>query len=487
MLTKTTADGAGATLVAEPRKTSRAVKPANESVTKKAAKPLTIFIDGEFVAEEDAKISVFDHGLLYGDGIFEGIRFYNGRVFRLKDHLDRLWDSARSICLEIPMSHGEMTEALLETIRKNDLRDGYIRLIVTRGVGNLGLNPAQCKRPSVIIIATTIALYSAEMYQNGLTVVTVPTHRTGPGALNPAVKSLNYLNNVMARIEANLSGADEALMLNDQGCIAECTADNIFVIKRGEISTPPITAGALRGITRSVVFEIAAELGIKEKVLFVGERHDIPAMLASLDVSVLISGSESLSNVILESMAAGVPVVATNVGGNPELVKDGKTGLLVPPGDENMLVQAMAHLVRDLMARCRAFLFPGLEDFGIAPVEVQASGRPVIAYAQGGALETLAHVANEFLQPRGGQGQLLLLARPDQGVGEGLIPFRRHGDDRQGPVIGAVRPAQLAAQLGPHLFGHLHDRGGMRSGLAQAFHDRRQVARGQIARGLAGR
>jgi branched-chain amino acid aminotransferase len=235
VLTKTAANEDGATLVAEPRKTSRAVKPANESATKKAVKPLTIFIDGEFRAEEDAKISVFDHGLLYGDGIFEGIRFYNGRVFRLKEHLDRLWDSARSICLEIPMSHGEMTEALLETIRKNDLRDGYIRLLVTRGVGNLGLNPAQCKRPSVIIIATTIALYSAEMYQNGLTVVTVATRRTGPGALNPAVKSLNYLNNVMARVEANLSGADEALMLNDQGCIAECTADNIFVIKRGEI------------------------------------------------------------------------------------------------------------------------------------------------------------------------------------------------------------------------------------------------------------
>ena len=274
MLTKTTANEDGGTLVAEPRKTSHAVKPANESATKKAVKPLTIFIDGEFRAEEDAKISVFDHGLLYGDGIFEGIRFYNGRVFRLKEHLDRLWDSARSICLDIPMSHGEMTEALLETIRKNDLRDGYIRLLVTRGVGNLGLNPAQCKRPSVIIIATTIALYSAEMYKNGLTVVTVATRRTGPGSLNPAVKSLNYLNNVMARVEANLSGADEALMLNDQGCVAECTADNIFVIKRGEIFTPPITAGALRGITRSVVFEIAAELGIKISEADIS-RHDV--------------------------------------------------------------------------------------------------------------------------------------------------------------------------------------------------------------------
>jgi branched-chain amino acid aminotransferase len=258
----------------EPRKTTRAVKPVDESRPAKAAKSLTIFLDGEFVAEEDAKVSVFDHGLLYGDGIFEGIRFYNGGVFRLHEHLERLWDSARSICLEIPMSRSEMTEAVLETIRKNDLRDGYIRLLVTRGVGNLGLNPAQCKQPSVIIIATTIVLYPAEMYQRGLTVVTVATRRTGPGALNPAVKSLNYLNNVMARIEANLSGADEALMLNDQGCVAECTADNIFVIKRGEIFTPPITAGALRGITRAVVFEIAAELGIKISETYIS-RHDV--------------------------------------------------------------------------------------------------------------------------------------------------------------------------------------------------------------------
>jgi branched-chain amino acid aminotransferase len=274
VLTKTTADGDGTTLVEEPRRTTRTVKPADESRPAKATKPMTIFLDGKFVPEEDAKVSVFDHGLLYGDGIFEGIRFYNGGVFRLEQHLERLWDSARSICLEIPMSHSEMTEAVLETIRKNDLRDGYIRLIVTRGVGNLGLNPAQCKRPSVIIIATTIALYSKEMYQKGLTVVTVATRRTGPGALNPAVKSLNYLNNVMARIEANLAEADEALMLNDQGCIAECTADNIFVIKRGEIFTPPITAGALRGITRAVVFEIAAELGIKISETDIS-RHDV--------------------------------------------------------------------------------------------------------------------------------------------------------------------------------------------------------------------
>src|SRR5437867_5914409 len=265
---------AGGTVIDEP-KSSEAVKPAVDKRTglKPAAKFSQIYIDGKFYAEGDAKVSVFDHGLLYGDGIFEGIRFYNGRVFRLEEHLERLWDSARSICLDLPMSRSEMTEALLETIRKNDLRDGYIRLIVTRGVGNLGLNPAQCKRPSVIIIATTVTLYPAEMYHRGLTVVTVATRRTGPGALNPAVKSLNYLNNVMARIEANLAEADEALMLNDQGCIAECTADNIFVIKRGEIFTPPITAGALRGITRSVVIEIAAELGINISETDMSRHH----------------------------------------------------------------------------------------------------------------------------------------------------------------------------------------------------------------------
>jgi branched-chain amino acid aminotransferase len=268
-------------VIDEPERTETAakapVKPVVDKRSKTApvpARELTIYLDGKFVAEADAKVSVFDHGLLYGDGIFEGIRFYNGRVFRLEEHLERLWDSARSICLEIPIGRGEMTEALLETIRKNDLREGYIRLIVTRGVGNLGLNPTQCKRPSIIIIATTIVLYSKEVCEKGLTVVTCATRRTGSAALNPAVKSLNYLNNVMARIEANLAGADEALMLNEAGNVAECTADNVFIIKRGQIFTPPISAGALRGITRSVVFDIAAELGMKITETDV-TRHDV--------------------------------------------------------------------------------------------------------------------------------------------------------------------------------------------------------------------
>ena len=223
---------------------------------------MNIYIDGEFFDKANAKISVFDHGLLYGDGIFEGIRFYNGRVFRLEKHIDRLWESARVLMLEIPMSREELIEALLATIRKNDLRDGYIRLIVTRGVGDLGLNPKNCARSSVIIIAANIALYPAELYARGLSVVTCATRRTAPAALSPAVKSLNYLNNIMAKIEAHNAGAGEGLMLNEQGYVAECTGDNVFIVKNGAIFTPPVSAGGLSGITREVVFELAAEMKI---------------------------------------------------------------------------------------------------------------------------------------------------------------------------------------------------------------------------------
>src|SRR5438067_2401031 len=252
------------------------IEPAIESRPRPATgiKEAKIYIDGKFYSEANAKVSVLDHGLLYGYGIFEGIRFYNGRVFRLEEHLHRLWDSARSICLEIPMPMRDMTEAVLETIRQNHLRDGYIRLLVTRGIGNLGLNPTRCKSPSVIIIAATIALYHEDFYKKGLTIVTCATRRSNPAALNPAVKSLNYLNNVMARVEANLAGADEALMLKDAGNVAECTADNVFIVKHGQIFTPPITAGALRGITRSIVFEIAAELGVKARDSDI-TRHDV--------------------------------------------------------------------------------------------------------------------------------------------------------------------------------------------------------------------
>src|SRR3954452_12206217 len=222
---------------------------------------MKIYVDGAYFSEADAKVSVFDHGLLYGDGIFEGIRIYNGRVFKLTEHLERLWDSARAICLTIPLSVAEMEAAVVETVRQNELRDGYIRLLVTRGKGNLGLSPDRCPKASVIIIAATIQLYPAEIYETGMKMITCATRRTSPAALSPAVKSLNYLNNIMAKIEANHAGADEGLMLNEQGYVAECTGDNIFVIKRGAISTPPITSGGLRGITREVVFEICAEFG----------------------------------------------------------------------------------------------------------------------------------------------------------------------------------------------------------------------------------
>lgn len=223
---------------------------------------MKIYIDGVFYPEHEAKISVFDHGLLYGDGVFEGIRFYNGRVFKLKEHLDRLYDSARAICLAVPLSHGEVTQVVLESIRQNELRDGYIRLVVTRGVGDLGLNPKLCKKATVIVIAANITLYPAELYQKGLEVITCATRRVSPSALSPAVKSLNYLNNILAKIETNQAGAGEGLMLNDQGNVAECTADNIFILKNGALTTPPVTAGALRGITRQVVMEIAAEIDL---------------------------------------------------------------------------------------------------------------------------------------------------------------------------------------------------------------------------------
>ena len=224
---------------------------------------MKIYIDGKFYPEPEAKISVFDHGLLYGDGVFEGIRFYNGYVFKLTEHLDRFYDSARAICLQIPIDAAEVTTALLETVRQNEMRDGYIRLVATRGVGDLGLNPVLCKKPTVFIIASPIKLYPQELYQRGLDVITCATRRVSSSVMSPAVKSLNYLNNIMAKIEANQANAGEGLMLNEQGYVAECTADNIFVIKRGELFTPPISAGALRGITRGVVFDLAAELGVK--------------------------------------------------------------------------------------------------------------------------------------------------------------------------------------------------------------------------------
>ena len=223
---------------------------------------MKIHIDGQLLDEAGAKISVFDHGLLYGDGVFEGIRMYNGRVFKLEEHIDRLYDSARVICLEIPVSKKQMTADLLATIRANDLREGYVRLVVTRGKGDLGINPRLCPKPSVIIIAATIKMYPDELYRRGLDIITCATRRMSQAALPPAVKSLNYLNNIMAKIEAHQANAAEALMLNEAGYIAECTADNVFIIKKGTLFTPPVSAGSLRGITRGTVLDIATELGV---------------------------------------------------------------------------------------------------------------------------------------------------------------------------------------------------------------------------------
>jgi branched-chain amino acid aminotransferase len=224
---------------------------------------MKIFMDGKYCSESDAKVSVFDHGLLYGDGVFEGIRAYHGRVFKLKEHIDRLFYSAKAILLELPMSHAQLMAATVETCRENNLRDGYIRLVVTRGVGTLGLNPRTCKKPSVIIIADKIQLYPPEYYQRGLDIITVPTVRNLHSALNPAIKSLNYLNNILAKIEANNAGVEEAVMLNAEGFVAECTGDNLFIVKNGALFTPPLSAGALYGITRQTVVDLAEAAGLK--------------------------------------------------------------------------------------------------------------------------------------------------------------------------------------------------------------------------------
>jgi len=223
---------------------------------------MKIYVDGKYCDEKSARISVFDHGLLYGDGIFEGIRAYNGRVFKLKEHIDRLFCSAKAILLNMPLSHVEVMKAVIETCRQNKIQDGYIRLVVTRGVGTLGLNPNRCTDPSVIIIADKIQLYPRELYEKGMEIVTVATTRNLHSALNPAIKSLNYLNNVLAKIEANNAGCEEAVMLNAEGFVAECTGDNIFIVKAGALLTPPLSAGALYGITRGVVMELAQSDGV---------------------------------------------------------------------------------------------------------------------------------------------------------------------------------------------------------------------------------
>jgi len=240
--------------------------------------PRIVFMNDRLVPEDEARVSVFDHGLLYGDGVFEGMRSYAGRVFRMEAHLDRLWDSARAIALEIPMTKEAVAKAVNDTLAANNLPDGYVRLVVTRGAGTLGLDPNRTSQPQVIVIADTISLYPRELYERGLRIVTAATQRSHPAALSPRIKSLNYLNNIMAKLEGLQAGCVEALMLNHKGEVAECTGDNIFVVRSqggaDRLLTPPPDAGILEGITRGAVMELAVAAGIdcREQALV---RHDL--------------------------------------------------------------------------------------------------------------------------------------------------------------------------------------------------------------------
>ncbi|HEX3356012.1 MAG TPA: branched-chain-amino-acid transaminase [Tepidisphaeraceae bacterium] len=235
---------------------------------------LKVWIDGKLVDKSEAKLSVYDHGLLYGDGVFEGIRVYSGKIFECEAHLDRLWNSAKAIRLQIPLTREEITKAMYETAKANNFTDCYIRLVVTRGVGDLGLDPKKCAKPTLFIISDLIAVYPKEMYDKGIAVITASVIRNHPNALSARIKSLNYLNNILAKIEANDAGVPEAIMLNHEGNVSECTADNLYIVRDGVIQTPTTTDGILEGVTRKVVIELCKKLGIPivEKTL---QRHDL--------------------------------------------------------------------------------------------------------------------------------------------------------------------------------------------------------------------
>src|SRR5262245_45089875 len=254
---------------------STQLHPSRATPAKDTGTP-TIWLDGQWCDRSTAMISVYDHGLLYGDGVFEGIRIYGGKVFRLHEHVDRLYDSARSIHLEIPLSREQMTEAINHTVAVNKRRDGYLRVLVTRAAGSPGLDPRKTTDPQVVIIADDISLYPRELYDNGLEIVTVSTIRNHPNAVNPRIKSLNYLNNILAKIEAIQAGCLEAIMLNHKGEVAECTGDNIFLVKRGVLKTPTTDAGILEGVTRNAVLELAKLAGIPTQETTL-TRHDVYA------------------------------------------------------------------------------------------------------------------------------------------------------------------------------------------------------------------
>jgi branched-chain amino acid aminotransferase len=235
---------------------------------------MQIYVNGHFVPAAEASVSVFDHGFLYGDGVFEGLRVYEGNIFRLHQHVQRLYHSAQCILLRLPLAPDDMTAAIVETIRRRGLPNQYVRVVVSRGAGDLGLDPRRCQRPSVVIIADTITLYPAHVYTQGLELVTVATRRTPAWALDPRIKTLNYLNNILAKLEAQQAGAEEAVMLNAEGYVAECTADNIFVVQQGQVRTPTTAAGALPGVTRDSALEIARELGLAPSENFL-TRYDL--------------------------------------------------------------------------------------------------------------------------------------------------------------------------------------------------------------------
>ncbi len=235
---------------------------------------MKVYINGQLYDKAEAKVSVYDHGLLYGDGVFEGIRLYAGKIFKLAEHIDRLYESARCIALTIPLTKEQFADAVKKTVAASGLTDGYIRPVVTRGVGDLGIDPKKCKQAEVIIIVDRITLYPPETYENGMAIITASTIRNHPNAVNPRIKSLNYLNNILAKIEANLAGCQEALMLNHLGQVAECTADNVFVVKGGVLKTPTLDAGALEGVTRNTVMDLARAAGIPVQELPL-HRHDI--------------------------------------------------------------------------------------------------------------------------------------------------------------------------------------------------------------------
>ncbi|MEI7025259.1 branched-chain-amino-acid transaminase [Paenibacillus sp. y28] len=262
-----------------------------------------IYLNGEFVSKDEAKVSVYDHGFLYGDGIFEGIRVYNHNIFKCKEHLNRLYDSAKSIMLDIPLSKEEMQQALVETVKRNQLPHGYIRLVVSRGYGNLGLDPRRCGQANVVIIMEQLAIYPEEAYSSGLKTVSVSTRRNIPDALNPKIKSLNYLNNILVKIQANLAGVGEAMMLNAQGYVAEGSSDNIFIVKNGVVLTPPCYIGALEGITRAAIIDICRTIGcavkeepftlhdvyVADEVFFTGTAAEVIAV-REVDARIIGSG-----------------------------------------------------------------------------------------------------------------------------------------------------------------------------------------------------